>query len=453
MKYDVFISCKREDYKKAEDISAFIRDIGLIPFLASESLRRKGNSAYLDEIDKALDESQHLIVFCTKPEYAESTFVKEEWQSFRNEKISGRKSGNILSIIDDNIKIGQLPYGLRRYEVIPFSNYETVLGHYLKHNVEDPNEETNIEDNTINEPTHYSAKYSAIDNKNLLELALKYDIEACKEIARRYYYGSNGLRKNIPLANNFLRKVNLPLFPDNEDINYEIENKDNNTHNGNNNIDKENDVDSSSPLDIDYSLLDNKNLLNYALNHDVEACKEIAYRYFSGTKGMTKNISLANNFLKKVDLPLYPTDNELPQFICFEFKLKKIIMVLSPNKQYYIGNIKADNDDFNWLDEKWIGVGGAAAIAAGAVFMGFVTIPIAIAVLLKSIGGFFSDSETENSRTNEDVIVDKEFILQLSNETKYKFDLPSESELDGIDKSVKNYCFVLRLKDNPNLMQ
>ena len=452
MKYDVFISCKREDYKKAENISAFINKIGLSPFLASESLRMRGNSAYLDEIDKALDESQHLIVFCTKPEYTESTFVKEEWQSFRNEKISGRKSGNILSIIDDNIKIGQLPYGLRRYEVIPYSNYETVLGHYLKHNFENPNEETNNEDNTINDPTQYSAKYSAIDNKKLLELALNYDIEACKEIARRYYYGSNGLSKNVPLANNFLRKVNLPLFLDNEDINSEIKvNK--NTHSGNKDTDKENDVNSSSSLDIDYSLLDNKNLLNYALNHDLEACKEIAYRYFFGTKGMTKNISLANNFLKKVDLPLYPTDNELPQSLCFEFKQKKLIMVLSPNKEYYLGNIKADNEDFNWLDEKWIGVGGAAAIAASAVFMGFVTVPIAIAVLIKSIGGFFSDSETENTPTSQDVIVDKEFIMQLSKETNYRFDLPSESELNGIDESVKNYCFILRLKDNTNLMQ
>lgn len=214
-----------------------------------------------------------------------------------------------------------------------------------------------------------------------------------------------------------------------------------------------NDNNNLIPQKVDYATIDNKTLLSLALSKDIEACKEIAFRYYTGSKGMKKNISLANNFLKKVDFPLYPIDNELPKSLCFKFKQKKIIMVLSPNKKYYLGNVKADNDDFNWLDEKWIGVGGAAAIAAGAVFMGFVSIPIAVAVLLKSIGGLFSDSDTKNSLTNQDVIVDKEFFLQLSKETNYKFDLPSESELNGIDESMKNYCFVLRLKDNPNFMQ
>lgn len=130
-KYDVFISCKSEDYSYAEKVSAFLRKHDLTPFLASESLRRVGNTAYLDEIDKALDECQHLIVFCTKPEYADSKFVKEEWQSFRNEKLSGRKDGNILTIVADNISIGSLPYGLRRYEVIRLSEYERVLLNYL----------------------------------------------------------------------------------------------------------------------------------------------------------------------------------------------------------------------------------------------------------------------------------------------------------------------------------
>ena len=51
MKYDVFIWSKSEDYSKAELLSDFLRRNGLHPFLASESLRRVGNTAYLDEID------------------------------------------------------------------------------------------------------------------------------------------------------------------------------------------------------------------------------------------------------------------------------------------------------------------------------------------------------------------------------------------------------------------
>ncbi|MCQ2343847.1 MAG: SUMF1/EgtB/PvdO family nonheme iron enzyme [Paludibacteraceae bacterium] len=131
MKCDVFISSKREDYDLAEQISAFLRKNGLNPFLASESLRRIGNAAYLDEIDQALEECNHLIVFCTKPEYAGSEYVKEEWQSFRNEKLSGRKSGNILTVVADTVSVGQLPFGLHRYEVIKFSDYRHVLLDYL----------------------------------------------------------------------------------------------------------------------------------------------------------------------------------------------------------------------------------------------------------------------------------------------------------------------------------
>lgn len=138
-KYDVFISCKSEDYPLAEEISAFLRNNEIIPFLASESLRRVGNAAYLDEIDKALDESQHLIVFCSNPQYADSTFVKEEWQSFRNEKLSGRKSGNILTVVANEITISQLPYGLRRYEVIPFSEFKKVLLNYVCSAIENLN--------------------------------------------------------------------------------------------------------------------------------------------------------------------------------------------------------------------------------------------------------------------------------------------------------------------------
>lgn len=129
--YDVFISSKSEDYYLAEQISAFLRENGLNTFLASETLRTIGNTAYLDEIDQALEECNHLIVFCTKPEYAGSKYVKEEWQSFRNEKLSGRKSGNILTVVADTISVGQLPFGLRRYEVIKFSDYQHVLLNYL----------------------------------------------------------------------------------------------------------------------------------------------------------------------------------------------------------------------------------------------------------------------------------------------------------------------------------
>lgn len=129
--YDVFISCKSEDYPLAKGVYEFLNNNGVRTFLASESLRRTGNTEYLNEIDDALDGCKHLIVFCTKAEYAKSEFVKMEWQLFRSEKYSGRKNGNILSIVGSEVQISDLPISLRSYEVIKFSDYKSILLNYV----------------------------------------------------------------------------------------------------------------------------------------------------------------------------------------------------------------------------------------------------------------------------------------------------------------------------------
>ena len=131
-KYDVFISCKSEDYPLAKEVYDFLMYHGLTTFLASESLRKTGNTQYLAEIEDALEVCKHLVVFCTNPDYAKSRWVMEEWHMFRNEKLSGRKNGNILTIIADAIDIKSLPIGLRGYEVIKLSDYKKNILNYLK---------------------------------------------------------------------------------------------------------------------------------------------------------------------------------------------------------------------------------------------------------------------------------------------------------------------------------
>lgn len=132
MNYDVFISCKHEDYEIAALVYEFLKSKGVSVFIASESLRRSGKTDYLDEIDKALESCKHMIVFTTRSEYARSTFVKEEWMTFRNEKLSGRKNGNLLTIIGDGLTIADLPLGLRRYEVIPYKSFRKTIMDYIK---------------------------------------------------------------------------------------------------------------------------------------------------------------------------------------------------------------------------------------------------------------------------------------------------------------------------------
>lgn len=55
MKYDVFISCKSEDYKLAEEIYDYLESVGIHTFLASKELRQLADSEYRRSITKAPD--------------------------------------------------------------------------------------------------------------------------------------------------------------------------------------------------------------------------------------------------------------------------------------------------------------------------------------------------------------------------------------------------------------
>ena len=75
MDYDVFISCKSEDYKYAESIYNFLKYNGINAFLASTELRRLGISEYRRAAVQAMKTAYHLIVFASKPEYVDSRWV------------------------------------------------------------------------------------------------------------------------------------------------------------------------------------------------------------------------------------------------------------------------------------------------------------------------------------------------------------------------------------------
>ena len=50
-----------------------------------------------------------------------SSWVEAEWGLFINEKRSGRKSGNIVTVVADKLQAEDLPASLRYFEVIPFT--------------------------------------------------------------------------------------------------------------------------------------------------------------------------------------------------------------------------------------------------------------------------------------------------------------------------------------------
>ena len=129
--YDIFISCKSEDYEIAEKVYSFLKDNGFSVFLSSKELRRMAQADYMDAISVALDTAYSMIVISTKKEYLTSKWVKFEWSTFLNEILSGRKTGQIMTLAD-NIKVHEFPIQLRKYESFTLENYEDILPYLEK---------------------------------------------------------------------------------------------------------------------------------------------------------------------------------------------------------------------------------------------------------------------------------------------------------------------------------
>lgn len=138
MKYDIFISCKSDDYQIGRQVYEYLIEQPHFDkriFLADKELRKLGIADYGKAIDEALDSATHMIVVCSNPEFLDkdrSPYVYSEWHTFTEEIRSGRKKGNIMTILTNNVKIKDLPIALRNSQSFPLSDYSTILT-YLDH--------------------------------------------------------------------------------------------------------------------------------------------------------------------------------------------------------------------------------------------------------------------------------------------------------------------------------
>lgn len=119
----VFISAKSADYPHAQRVYEFLVLHGVPTFFSQETLPKLGSSDYRKEIDRSLDEAQHMVVVTSSVENVQSSWVEAEWGFFINEKRSGRKSGNLLTLVLGGPSAAELPPSLRYYEVIPFDEH------------------------------------------------------------------------------------------------------------------------------------------------------------------------------------------------------------------------------------------------------------------------------------------------------------------------------------------
>lgn len=129
--YDVFISCKSEDYDSAQDVYQYLVQKGHHPFIANISLREIGMDNYGPIIRHVIGTCKSLIVYTTKLEYLTTSYVFAEWNQFLDELSSGYNKGNIISILPPNINSSELPDGLRTKQYLSLDNYRSSIEDYL----------------------------------------------------------------------------------------------------------------------------------------------------------------------------------------------------------------------------------------------------------------------------------------------------------------------------------
>ena len=132
--YEIFISCNSKDYKYGRDLYDFLQKNGITSFLADKELLKLGIADYGKAIDEALEQSKHLVVVTSSVsnvEEATSPYVYYEWHTFSEEKKSGRKDGNIMTIVTNKDITKKLPIALRNTESFLYNDHERILD-YLK---------------------------------------------------------------------------------------------------------------------------------------------------------------------------------------------------------------------------------------------------------------------------------------------------------------------------------
>ena len=137
--YDVFLSHKSLDTDMASNVYKFLKGNMLNVFFDKECLPDLGQAEYHEAIMNALDNSTHFIIVLSSLEYIKNGWVKEEMETFASEVREGRKEGNFLFLVTDEImdeiRITNkkcIPLQFRKFEVMLISEYKEKILPYLR---------------------------------------------------------------------------------------------------------------------------------------------------------------------------------------------------------------------------------------------------------------------------------------------------------------------------------
>lgn len=130
--YDVFISCKSQDYALAHELYDYLIDNGFKPFLADASIKEVGIDQYTALIGEVINVCQNMIVFATDVDYIETPYVAAEWHTFVNDINTGHKpNAKLVNVLSPNIDVHNLPAWLRDKQCFTTENYKDNLLNFL----------------------------------------------------------------------------------------------------------------------------------------------------------------------------------------------------------------------------------------------------------------------------------------------------------------------------------
>jgi len=116
-KYDIFICFSTKDREIAKPIWETIRGYGFRVFVSDEDLQNSVGFNYLDKIDFALDNSQHLILL-SSDNAINSVHVRDEYQAFYNDFHAKNPKNRLLIVYKlDDFSIDKLPRILKTKQI------------------------------------------------------------------------------------------------------------------------------------------------------------------------------------------------------------------------------------------------------------------------------------------------------------------------------------------------
>ena len=124
--YDVFLSFKDSDLGngvertndsyEASELYNMLTKLGYRVFFSRESLKGKAGENYEPYIFNALNTAHVMIVYGSKPEYIESTWIKNEWLRFYKRIEKGDKQKNALLVVFKGFNPSKLTQPLSRMQ-------------------------------------------------------------------------------------------------------------------------------------------------------------------------------------------------------------------------------------------------------------------------------------------------------------------------------------------------